>query len=413
MATKGSVFRDDILSDRERKNLSILDIIRRKGPISRTDISRYTGLNIVTVSHYVDNYVKRGLVFEKGCDISSGGRKPTLVELNYKAFFIVGIDVGPEYIVGAITDLAANVIAKVKKPRPEKQMDEVMAKTIELVRELMSKAGSEVDPSKIKGLGIGISGIIDKRADVVHDTDSIRGATSGSYGSVKSIIEREFGVPTFVGNDATVAAYGERWLGLEQDVNNVLYFYSDVGCGIIIKGDIYTGAGGSAGEMQLNLTNPEADELKLSKEKGICIFRPVGGVDCGITRNAKGLIKEGAQTKISELVNGKLDNIDTQVVIKAAKLGDKVALELIENAAVNLGIKIAYFVNVFNPEVVIIGGGLEEAGEFLLSKIRKTVKTYAFEEPASLVKIVPARLSDNAVSLGASLLVMRELFAEI
>ena len=136
MATKGSVFRDDVLSDRERKNLSILDVIRRKGPISRTDISRNTGLNIVTVSHYVDNYVKRGLVFEKGCDISSGGRKPTLVELNYKAFYIVGVDVGPEKIVGAVTDLAANVVGKIVKPRPQGQMDEVLTKTTELIREL-------------------------------------------------------------------------------------------------------------------------------------------------------------------------------------------------------------------------------------------------------------------------------------
>jgi predicted NBD/HSP70 family sugar kinase len=412
MATKGSVFRDDVLSDRERKNLSILDVIRRKGPISRTDISRNTGLNIVTVSHYVDNYVKRGLVYEKGCDISSGGRKPTLVELNYKAFYIIGVDVGPEKIVGAITDLSASVVSKLVKPRPDGQMDEVLAKTSELVHELINKAGAGIDQSKIKGLGIGVSGVIDKRADVVHDTDELRGATSGSYGSVKAYIEKEFNIPAFVGNDATVAAYGERWLGLEQDVDNVVYFYSDVGCGIIVKGDIYTGAGGSAGEMQLNLNSPDVKKLGILPEESK-FLRPCGGVDCGITANARHLVKEGTKTQISDIAKGKIENIDTQTVIKAAKLGDQVALEIIENAALNLGVRIAYFINLFNPEVVIIGGGIEEAGEFLLAKIRKTVKSFAFEEPASLAKIVPARLGENGVSLGASLLVMRELFAEI
>ena len=87
---RGPLFRDYVLSGRERKNLAILDTIRKRGPISRTEVTRLTGLNIVTVSHYVDNYVRLGLVYEKGYAVSTGGRKPTLVELNSKAFYVVG-----------------------------------------------------------------------------------------------------------------------------------------------------------------------------------------------------------------------------------------------------------------------------------------------------------------------------------
>jgi len=88
-------------------------------------------------------------------------------------------------------------------------------------------------------------------------------------------------------------------------------------------------------------------------------------------------------------------------------------MEIIENAGANLGIRIAYLVNLFNPEVVVIGGGIEQAGELLLGPVRKSVRSLAFEEPANTVKIVPSRLGDSAVALGAAALVLREIFAQI
>lgn len=113
---KGALFKDQILSDRERKNLDILEVIRRYGPVTRTEISRITKYNIVTVSNYVNNYVKKDLVVEKGLDISSGGRKPTLVELNSRNCFVIGIDIGPGNIIAALTDLSLNMITKLKNP---------------------------------------------------------------------------------------------------------------------------------------------------------------------------------------------------------------------------------------------------------------------------------------------------------
>ncbi|MFH1645307.1 MAG: winged helix-turn-helix domain-containing protein, partial [Candidatus Omnitrophota bacterium] len=95
MAIRQTLFRDQILSDRERKNLAILDVIRKSGPITRTEISKFTKLNIVTVSNYVNNYIEKGLVVEKGFDVSTGGRKPTLVELNASIGYAIGVDIGP------------------------------------------------------------------------------------------------------------------------------------------------------------------------------------------------------------------------------------------------------------------------------------------------------------------------------
>ncbi|MFH1093625.1 MAG: ROK family transcriptional regulator [Candidatus Omnitrophota bacterium] len=399
---KGALFKDQILSDRERKNLDILEVIRRYGPVTRTEISRITKYNIVTVSNYVNNYVKKDLVVEKGLDISSGGRKPTLVELNSRNCFVIGIDIGPGNIIAALTDLSLNMITKVKKPRPEESMEDVVSKSIELIYEVIEK--SQIEAKKIKGLGIGISGIIDSKAGTVRDTDPSRGKTAASYISIKNLIEREFGIPTFVGNDATVAAFGEKRIGLDAEIENVLYMFSDVGCGIIIKGEIYAGAGGSAGEVQLNIGVGDDD---LTKDLGL--FRPgsinLGIVDAGITA-----FKNGKSPKIKELAQNKVENINVEIIIDAARQNDPEAVQILEKAGLNLGVRIAYLINLFNPEIVILGGGMERAGDLILEPVKRMVRRLAFEEPASMVRIIPSRLGENAVSLGAASLVIREIF---
>jgi len=407
MAVRQTLFRDQVLSDRERKNLAILDVIRKSGPVTRTEISKVTKLNIVTVSNYVNNYIDKNLIIERGFDVSTGGRKPTLVELNAKMGNVIGIDIGPVNMVAVITDLTNTVIGKTKRPRPDGPMSEVITSSIEMVYEIMEK--SKVDKNKIKGVGLGVSGVIDSIAGTIRDTDPTRGRTTGSYTSVKSLVQKEFNIPTFVGNDATVAAFGEKRLGLEQEIDDMLYVYSDVGCGIIIKGEIYCGAGGSAGEMQLTADNPE---LPL-QGKDPAYLRP-WGVDLGITQEAHQILsKEKVDSKIMDLAGDDLDNITPDIIIEAAKAKDKIAMEIIENAGANLGIRIAYLVNLFNPEVVVIGGGIEQAGELLLGPVRRSVRNLAFEEPANTVKIVPSRLGDSAVALGAAALVLREIFAQI
>jgi len=407
MAVRQTLFRDQVFSDRERKNLAILDVIRKSGPVTRTEISKVTKLNIVTVSNYVNSYVDKSLVVEKGFDVSTGGRKPTLVELNAKMGYVIGVDIGPVNMIAVITDLANTVIGKVKRERPGGPMNEVITSSIEMVYEIIEK--SKIDKNKMKGVGLGISGVIDAVAGTVRDTDPDRGRTTGSYASVKSLVQKEFNIPTFIGNDSTVAAFGEKRLGLEQEIDDMLYVYSDVGCGIIIKGEIYCGAGGSAGEMQLMVDNLESP---LAKENPTYL-RP-WGVDLGITEEAKRILsKEKTSSKMLDLAGGDLENISSDIVIEAAKSKDKLAIEIIENAGNNLGIRIAYLINLFNPEVVVIGGGIEQAGELLLAPVRKTVRQLAFEEPANTVKIVPSRLGDSAVALGSAALVLREIFARI
>ena len=409
MKLKGGLFKYQILSDKEKKNLLLLDIIIQKGPISRTDISKEVELNIVTVSNYVNNYLDKGLVVEKGLDVSSGGRKPTLVELNSNGGYVIGIDIGPLNELAIMTDLSTKVVARGKKERPQGHMEEVIKVAVDMLDDIITS--SKVSREKIMGVGFGISGIIDEGTGTVRDTDSRRGRTSGSLNAFRTTIEEKFQIPTFIGNDATCAAFGEKRLSLGRDVENMLYIYSDVGCGIIIKGDIYCGAGGSAGEIQLSLSEEDEEKMKVSPT-GLSYLKPLG-VDLGIVARAKKAAEEGIGTKILELANGEKDKITLDRVIEAAGSGDKLAIDLIENAGTNLGTRIAYLINLFNPEVVVIGGGIEKAGELILGPVRRTVRKLAFEEPATDVRIIPSSLSEDSVAFGAASLVLREIFTQV
>lgn len=390
---------DYLLSERERKSLAILELIRKKGPISRTDIANNMATNIVTVSNYIDNYIRKGLVFESGVDISSGGRKPMLVELNSRAGFAIGVDlsaldgVGKETIA-LVCDLSGRKIAKVEDI-PAKESEEKLAENLSaIINKVIKKAG--IEKNKLRGIGVGIKGT------------GGEGREKDKYLAIKEDLEQSFGLPVFTGNDATLAAFGEKMLGSGENFENILYMYSDVGCGIIIKGNIYCGAGGSAG--RVGVGNPKEEEFFCSS-RGPCYLRSKGE-DLGISSQAKRVISEGVESKLSKLAKGELENITVGLVMEAAKKGDRLAEELIENAGVELGMRIAYLVNLFNPEVVVIGGGIEATGELILGPLRKTVKRWVSEGAAEQAKVIAARLGEEAVARGAASIVMREVFIQ-
>ncbi|MBI4354114.1 MAG: ROK family protein [Candidatus Omnitrophica bacterium] len=409
MIRRRALLEDHRLTEREQKSMSLLELIRQRGPMTRTELSQGTGFNIVTVSNYVGDFIKHGLVGERGFDVSTGGRKPVLVELNAKAGFAIGVDIGPMDVPkivmrGVITDLRGAIVHQRVQHRPVTTMDQALAQAGEMIRQLIKT--SPVDPHKIRGAAVGVGGILDERAGTIRDTS--HHGTRTSYLALQGRWEGEFKIPVYLGNDASFAGYGEYRLGLDRTVENMVYLYSDVGASLILNGHVYWGSCGSAGEVGIYVPNND-DYISWVKGPGFVISNVW---DLGLTTQARKLIEEGNATTITQQVGNKLDEITMEAVIHAAQSGDQLAKELIEHSALNLGIRIASMVNLLNPEVVVIGGGIEKAGSLLLEPIWRAVKRYAYEEPANLVDILPAKLGDQAVALGAACWVIREVFSQ-
>jgi glucokinase len=297
-----------------------------------------------------------------------------------------------------LTDFKGNIITKTQNPRPRTSVKEISESVLDIVREILRRS-KEYAPN-IQGIGVGIAGLVNKKTGMIHwpqKTDHYY-----TYASVdvplKGLMEKEFNLPTLIENDATSACFGEHWLNFGQSYKNLIYMFSGVGCGIMINGEVYRGAQGYAGETSI-YNYKEQDDF--SCESGAPCFIKRWDMDLGIVE------------EFARLTNVPIESVNLKNVFSAARTQNKVAVGVLEKAARKLGIKIASFVNLLNPEIVIIGGGLEEAGEEFLRKVTSTVKDWSFRESAEDLKIVYSQLRENAVALGAASLVMQRVFAQI
>ncbi|MDD5595295.1 MAG: ROK family protein, partial [Candidatus Omnitrophica bacterium] len=281
---------------------------------------------------------------------------------------------------------------------------------LEIVREILRR--SKEYTSQIKGIGVGIAGLVNKRDGSIHWPQKMDHYYA--YASVdmpfKNLIEREFNLPTLIENDATSACFGEHWLDLKREYKNILYMFSGVGCGIMVNGEIYNGTDGFAGEVSVyNYKEQDAFKCEVGKD----CFLKRWEIDLGIIDDTKSLLSQDQQAaeKFFKLTSSNINNVDLKSVFIAARAKDPIATKALDLAARRLGIKIASLVNLFNPQIVIIGGGFEEAGDEFLNKTILTVKDWAFREVTENLKIIYSQLRENAVALGAASLVMQRTFA--
>lgn len=391
----------DDLSEKEKRSIEILDILRKRGPISRPEISKDIGVNIVTISNYIDDFIKSNLVFEKELDVSEGGRRPVLLELNSRAGFTVGVGLNLTNMVGLLVDLKGNIITKTQVTRPRASVKEISECVLDIIREILRRSKNYMPD--IKGIGVGIAGLVNKKTGSIHWPQKMENYYT--YASVdvplKNLIEKEFNLPCLIENDASSACFGEYWVGLGEGYKNVIYMFSGVGCGIMINGEIYRGTKGYAGEVS----------IYNYKEQGA--FNCELGQDCFIKRweTDLGIIEYVKNRYIKE--NKNTDGIDLKTIFNSAHSGDMIAREALALAAKRLGIKIASLVNLLNPEVVVLGGGLEDAGEDFLKQVNAAVKDWAFRDATEDLRIIYSHLRENAVALGAASLVMQKIFAQL
>ncbi|MDI6758604.1 MAG: ROK family protein [Candidatus Omnitrophota bacterium] len=399
----------ETLSEKEKRNIDILDILRKLGPISRPDISKEMGVNVVTVSHYIDEFIKQKIVYEKELDVSEGGRRPILLDLNPQAGFVIGVGLNLMNIVGILIDLKGNIITKTQVNRPLSSVKDITECLLELVREILRR--SKEHAFNIKGIGVGIAGLINKKNNSIHWPQKIDGYYT--YASLDlplgDLIEKEFDLPVLIENDATAACFGEKWFVLEQNIKDAIFMFSGVGSGIMINGDCYRGFGGYAGELSI-CNYKEEDDFNCSL--GNSCFMKRWEIDMGIVSDLKAALAKDKEkaNDFFKLTSSNIDNVDLKSVFIANRSKNEIALQVLETAARRLGIKIAYLVNLLNPQVVIIGGGLEEAGENFLSKVTSTVRSWTFRETAEDLKIVYSQLRENAAALGAASLAMQKVF---
>ena len=347
------------LSDKESKNLLVFDLIKSKSVISRTDISKDTGINMVSVSNYIKSFLDKGLLYDKGPDISTGGRKPELMELAKSGGGALGVSIDGGDAEVVLTDLSAKLIEK------RRSTVEDMPK---LAGELCAAASSR--GTKIKAVGIGFE--------------------SGDSMQLLKQMEDAVKSPVFIGRNIYCAAFGETFGCDKTSSGGVLYVHSSLGECVLIK------------DSELISSSDKSSE-------NTAYLRPWGRA-LSVETMARDEVAKGVGTKIVHIAGADINKITESSVIEALKVGDEVAGGIIEAAGINLGLRIAYLVNIFAPKTVIIGGGIERAGDAVLSGIKRTVARLAHSSRSKKISIIPSAFGTDGAALGASALAVRELF---
>ena len=287
------------------------------------------------------------------------------------------------------------VVAREKKSRAAINANETLTTLLELFDGILAKAKRY--KSDIKGVGLALGGIINSRKGIVYwpqPPDSYVALPLGDY------LQKKFGLPIYIENDANACAWAEYQINFSK-YKNIIYLFSGVGCGIIANGSIYKGRDGAAGELFLNPKPIMASDL------GNFSFLKAWPVDLDIVKRAKTSISLGKETTLLKKISSS-GELSLEAIFEQAKKKDKVARESIKEAAFSLGAKASFLVNLLNPEAVVIGGGLEGAGEFFLEECLSSIKKFSFNEMRKNCKIALSGLGNDATSLGAAMLVFKE-----
>ncbi|MEZ4404172.1 MAG: ROK family transcriptional regulator [Kofleriaceae bacterium] len=378
----------------------MLRLIWQERQLSRADIARRTGLSRSTVSEIVSELLPSGLLAEVGVGASSGGRRPIVLQFQDDALGILGIDVGAGHVSAALTDLRGTVMAWEHRSHPVRTDP---AGTLALMTELAARClrQGRASPDRLLGIGVAVPSPVDlTRPDELCDV--ILPAWRGT--SIAAPLRRRFGAPVLIDNDANLAALAERWWGVGQGVDDAAYIKvaTGVGSGHIIGGRIHRGARGLAGEIGHLAIDPRGAACVCGLRG--CLTTLVGAQALVDRALALAAAYPASPLAAPGLTIGALED--------AALAGDPLALRVIGEAADHLGIAIANLLNLLNPSLVIIGGGLARLGEVLLAPLRRSVDSRTLITSVRAATIVTSSLGARAVAVGAATMMLERAFVD-
>lgn len=307
---------------------------------------------------------------------------------------VLALDIGGTQSRVALIDGEAQIIKRMSVPTEE---GEGYKKVIKAIRDFFS--GPELDA--VAGIGVAIAGLLKSDSGVLLSSPNMRGWLNVP---IKRIFADEFGVPVYAGNDATMAAVGEHRYGAAKGLDNFLYITvsTGIGGGLILNGKPFTGADGFAGEVGHMTINPGGPVCSCGRRG--CFEVMASGT--AIARDAKERIASGAASIIGDMVDREPEKITAQVVEQAARQGDELAKDVMHQAAVNLGIGLSNLIMIFDPQAIIVGGGVTNSNELIFEPAREVVAQRAgcyFEKDVPILK---AALGDNVGLIGAAALAL-------
>jgi predicted NBD/HSP70 family sugar kinase len=365
-------------------NLSlILRSIHNGAPLSRAQLAFLTGLNKSTVSSLVEQLLTLQLIHETGINSAGAGRPATLLEMNPRAGFIVGVEFGVDFVSVVLT----NFVGQVQwQRRLEADPSESYETTIGLALELVNAATSAARENgwHLLGLGLAMPGTVDLDKGVLIFAPNLHWHDV----PLRQIFLDKTGLKVFVENDANAAAIAEHLFGVARGIKDFIFVFAGVGIGggLFLNGSLYRGRNGYAGELGHSPIMAEPYQSPCH---------------CG-NRGCWETYANQSEQKAP---------LSIPLIKKAADMGDEQAIEAFSEAGAAMGQGFASLVNIFNPEQIILGGPLSLAGAFLLPSIRRTMLQHSLPEIGLQSEVFLSTFGPDASLIGAIAIVVDDILS--
>jgi glucokinase-like ROK family protein len=390
-------------------NLStVLRRLHEGAPLSRARLADMTGLNKTTVSSLVEALFARGLVRRVGLDTSGGGRPATLLDLDPDAGCIVGLALGVDFVSAVLTDFDGQVRWQQRlEADPAEGQETIIARTLRLLDQAR-EANQEQCARRLLGLGLAVPGMVNVQDGVMIFSPNLQWRNV----PLRQILHEHTGLPVFVDNDANAAAVGEHLFGVARQTQNFIFIFAGVGVGggLFLKGEIYRGATGFAGE--IGHTNYLSESYRTPCRCGNRGCWETFANQYSIVQRVRSRLVVGRDSLIPGLMEAQNSPLTLPVILQAADAGDVQALEALDETGSALGLGLANLVNIFNPEMVVVGGLLGAAGRHLLPAIEQAVAKTALPEFQRQVQVLLSAFGPDASVMGAVALVIEAVLSD-
>jgi glucokinase-like ROK family protein len=377
--------------------MRVLHLLRTQGARSRADIARQTNLTKATASRIISELVARNLVREVGMGSLSRGRRPILYEFNTSSALALGVEVRQNEFQAVVTELDATPLRSYVVPLSDTRV----ATVLDALEGLVANVHRDFD-NRLVGIGLGIPGIYDDQRHAVVLAEHLEWENV----ELASLIRARIPLDVCIVNRGNAAALGERWYGAGRGRDNLVFINvgSGIKAGLIVRGELYLGANGSAGEIGHMTVVPDGP---------VCVCGKRGCLEAlasttAIVERVRALARAGKALNSASRPAPAVEALTRQDVLLAAHAGDAGVLLAFREAGTYIGIVVANLINIFNPERVILGGLVSQAPAAFLAAIQQAAEAHAFGIPWRAADIVVAELGKDAVAIGAAAMLLSD-----
>jgi glucokinase-like ROK family protein len=391
---------------REINLATVLRYLQELPPLSRARLADLTGLNKTTVSSLIEELLERGLVHEVGLDTSGGGRPATLLEPNPEAGCIIGVALGVDFASVILTDFSGEIRwRRLQETDPTSGQEAILSQTLDLIDQ--AAAASQACHARLLGLGLATPGTVNVQEGILVFSPNLQWRDV----PFRQIFHAHTGLPVFVDNDANAAALSEHLFGVARQAQDFVFIFAGVGVGggLFLNGELYRGAGGFAGE--IGHTNFMVESYRPPCRCGNRGCWETFSNQFSAIERVRGRLAVGRNSLISRLMAEQGAPLTLPLIVQAADAGDPEVLEALAETGSAIGLGVANLINIFNPEMVVLGGSLSMAGQYLLPAVQESIEKTALPEIHQQAQILLSAFGPDASVMGAVALVVKAILS--